>query len=73
MLSWARFEAWTAKDLAQQAVARIAGLEGVVAAIANAHGGGLTPEQIVEAARSGAAAALDAKISQARVEITPKQ
>lgn len=67
---WARGESFLAKEAARQAVAEIGALRAAVAANA---GGNLTPEQVMAAAKDGAAAALDEKIDSARVEIAPKE
>jgi len=69
VMLWARAEAWHGMQASRQAVAEIAGLRAAVAAMA---GGDLTVEQVTAAAKDGAAAALDARIENARVEITPK-
>jgi len=61
---------WRTERGVQQLLAEHAALRAAVAANA---GGGLTPEQVTQAAKDGALAALDERISEARVEITPKE
>jgi len=61
---------WRTERGVQQLLAEHAALRAAVAALA---GGDLTPEQVTTAAKDGALAALDERISEARVEITPKE
>lgn len=72
---WTRLEAWRGKDIGEQILARIGAMEGLLAALLAAHekGQSLTPEQIADASEKGALAALEKRISEARVEISPKE
>lgn len=62
---------WTFR-LTRETAARVAGLEATVSAIAT-KGLYLTPEQITEAARAGAALAIEETVDAARVELVVEQ
>ena len=58
-----------ARDAANQAVAQIGALTGMVQALAKAQGQALTADQITAAAQAGAKAALDERIAGAQVNL----
>lgn len=71
---WAQHDAWMATQASRQAVALIGALQATVAALTSAtlSDKGVTTEEITEAAKTGAAAALEERIERAHVEFTPK-